>query len=125
MRTAIVKRFPGCFIPSIPDKAISLTDPQIVNKRRRFLNDFIRKVSKLPHIYNSEEFQALLRSESKDLSSSFDKWPNPSSNEIINKYKDHFSDLAGVLLFLLRKSSQQMLEPTSMTLPNFLDKLKN
>ena len=62
MRLAIVKRFPGCFIPSIPDKSISLVDPYIVTKRQRYLNDFIKKISKLPHLYNSEEFQVLLRS---------------------------------------------------------------
>jgi sorting nexin-1/2 len=54
MRVALVKRFPGCFIPSIPDKAISIVDPEIVNKRQRYLNDFVRKVTKLPHLYNSE-----------------------------------------------------------------------
>ena len=26
MRMALLKRFPGCFVPSIPDKAISLVD---------------------------------------------------------------------------------------------------
>jgi hypothetical protein len=103
MRTAIVRRFPGCFVPSIPDKAISLVDAEIANKRQRFLNDFVRKITKLPHLYSSEEFQALLRSESKDLSSTFEKWPNPTSTEIINKYKDHFNDLAGVPLPRLRK----------------------
>ena len=67
----MVKRFPGCFIPSIPEKAISIVDDQILFKRQRFLNDFVRKMSKLPHLYYSEEFQALLRSQEKDLSSTF------------------------------------------------------
>lgn len=53
MRVALGKRFPGCFIPSIPDKSISLIDDQITNKRRRYLNDFVRKITKMPHIYNS------------------------------------------------------------------------
>lgn len=71
MRVALVKRFPGCFIPSIPDKAISIVDDQIANKRQRYLRDFIRKMTNLPHLYHSEEFQALLRSKEKDLSSTF------------------------------------------------------
>lgn len=87
MRVALVKRFPGCFIPSIPDKAISIVDDQIVNKRQRYLRDFIRKMTNLPHLYQSEEFQALLRSKEKDLSSTFEKWPNPTSADIINKYR--------------------------------------
>lgn len=103
MRVALVKRFPGCFIPSIPEKAISIVDDQIINKRQRYLSYFIRKMSKLSHLYNSEEFQALLRSEEKDLSSTFEKWPNPTPTEIINKYKAHFGDLAGVPHVLARK----------------------
>lgn len=62
MRVALVKRFPGCFIPSIPEKAISLIDDEVANKRMRYLDDFLKRVAKLTHLYNSEEFQALLRS---------------------------------------------------------------
>jgi hypothetical protein len=96
MRLALVKRFPGCFIPSIPEKSISIIDDQIVNKRQRYLNDFVRRMAKLPHLYNSEEFQALLRSAEKDLSGTFEKWPNPTTTDIINKYKEKFSHLSGV-----------------------------
>jgi sorting nexin-1/2 len=102
MRAALTKRFPGCFIPSIPVKSISIVDDEIANKRQRYLNDFVRKMSKLPHLYNSEEFQALLRSTEKDLSATFEKWPNPTTNDIINKYKDNFSHLSGVYHLLCR-----------------------
>jgi sorting nexin-1/2/sorting nexin-4 len=71
MRVALVKRFPGCFVPSIPDKSISIVDDLVASKRQRYLKDFVRKVTRLPHLYNSEEFQALLRSKEKDLSSTF------------------------------------------------------
>ncbi len=54
MRLVLVKRFPGCFIPSIPDKTISIVDDQIAYKRQRYLNDFVRKMTKLPHLYNSQ-----------------------------------------------------------------------
>lgn len=62
MRLALVKRFPGCFIPSIPEKSISLIDDEVANKRMRYLDDFLKRVARLTHLYNSEEFQALLRS---------------------------------------------------------------
>jgi sorting nexin-1/2/sorting nexin-4 len=54
MRVALVKRFPGCFIPSIPEKSISLIDDEIVNKRQRYLNEFLRRMGRLPHLYLSE-----------------------------------------------------------------------
>jgi sorting nexin-1/2/sorting nexin-4 len=79
MRVAITKRFPGCFVPSIPDKTLTLKDDELVRKRQRYLNDFVRKMTKLPHLYGSEEFQALLRSTEKDLSATFEKWPNPTT----------------------------------------------
>lgn len=110
MRVALVKRFPGCFIPSIPDKAISIIDQQIVNKRQRYLNDFIRKMTRLPHLYGSEEFQALLRSQEKDLSTTFQKWPNPTTTDIINRYKEYFSDLAGVTLWIVLEINHKLTE---------------
>lgn len=69
----------------------------------RYLDDFLRRIVKLPHLYNSEEFQALLRSTEKDLSGTFEKWPNPTSIDIINKYKESFKFLSGVILYLRRK----------------------
>ena len=53
MRVALLKRFPGCFIPSIPVKEISIVDDEITNKRQRYLNDFVRKMTKLSHLYSS------------------------------------------------------------------------
>jgi sorting nexin-1/2/sorting nexin-4 len=62
LRVAMVKRFPGCFVPSIPDKTITMNDEELIRKRRRYLGDFLRQMCRLPHLYWSEEFQALLRS---------------------------------------------------------------
>ena len=63
MRLAMTKRWPGCFIPSIPNKNfLKKNDVDYIVKRERFLNDFIKKMAHLPHLYYSEEFQALIRS---------------------------------------------------------------
>lgn len=63
MRSAIVNRWPGCFVPSIPAKnALAKNDPSIIKKRTRYLNDFVKKIATLPHLYYGEEFQTLLRS---------------------------------------------------------------
>ncbi len=60
----MVARWPGCFVPSIPAKnALSKNDTAIIKKRTRYLNDFVKKIAKLPHLYFGEEFQTLLRSE--------------------------------------------------------------
>jgi hypothetical protein len=58
------QRWPGCYIPAVPDK----NDEQIVLNRERFLNDFVKKMAKLPNLYYAEEFQTLIRSKDLDIS---------------------------------------------------------
>ena len=54
MRVAMVTRWPGCFVPSIPAKnALNKNDVSIIKKRTRYLNDFVKKMAKLPHLYYS------------------------------------------------------------------------
>jgi hypothetical protein len=63
------QRWPGCFIPAVPDKnALGKNDEQIILNRERFLNDFVRKIAKLPYLYYGEEFQTLVRSKEVDIS---------------------------------------------------------
>ena len=50
-------------------------------------------MTKLPHLYMSEEFQTFLRSKESDVSSTYANWPNPSYASIINKYRDSFHNL--------------------------------
>ncbi len=48
----MVARWPGCFVPSIPAKnAFQKNDSSIIAKRTRYLNSFVKKMAKLPHIY--------------------------------------------------------------------------
>lgn len=55
MRTALCKRWPGCFIPSIPEKNfMGKNDKEEIVKRERYLTDFLYKLTKLPHLYLSE-----------------------------------------------------------------------
>lgn len=97
MRGVMVKAWPGCLIPSIPSKNPLLkNEEEMSRKRERYLDDFVRKMALRPHLYYSEEFQAFLRSEEKNLSDTFEKWPQPTADSIINRYKDIFSVLAGV-----------------------------
>jgi hypothetical protein len=48
----MVQRWPGCFVPSIPAKnAILKNDTDIVVRRKRYLNEFVKKIARLPHLY--------------------------------------------------------------------------
>jgi len=55
MRVALVSRWPGCFVPSVPAKnALQKNDSSIIQRRMRYLNDFVKKIAKLPHLYYGE-----------------------------------------------------------------------
>lgn len=57
-------------------------------------------MTKLPYLYNSEEFQTFLRSKEVDTSSIYSSWSAPTNEAIINKYRDCFNDLAGVYVYI-------------------------
>lgn len=54
-------------------------DKEEVIKRERYLNDFLYKMSKLPHLYYAEEFQTFVKSNEADVSKVYDTWPTPSA----------------------------------------------
>lgn len=103
LREAMKQRWPGCFIPAVPDKNVMKNDETLVLTRERLLNDFVKKMAKLPNLYYGEEFQALIRSKDMDISvvrlslmQMFGKWPKPKYEDIIVKYQSCFRELEGV-----------------------------
>jgi hypothetical protein len=96
LRRILQGAWPGCYIPALPDKdPINKNDDEVIKKRQRMLGEFLRKLASLPHIFYSQEVQTLLRSKETDLTAILDKWPRPTSEDIINKYRDCFKELAG------------------------------
>jgi hypothetical protein len=52
LRSQMVERWPGCYIPAIPSKQfLGKTDTQTTLNRIRFLNEFLKKISTLNHLY--------------------------------------------------------------------------
>jgi hypothetical protein len=49
LREAMKQRWPGCYIPAVPDKNVNKNDEQIILNRERFLNDFVKKMANLPN----------------------------------------------------------------------------
>ena len=56
------ERWPGCFVPVLPDKAMIKNSLQVVQERERLLTNFVKCVASSRHLYYSEEFQLFLRS---------------------------------------------------------------
>lgn len=55
LRDVIIERWPGVYVPPIPaKKLIGKTETQTTLNRIRFLNEFLKKVASLPHLYYGE-----------------------------------------------------------------------
>lgn len=64
LRSKLVQNWPGYFIPPLPEKKnTGNTDPEFVQHRTYALNYFIKRCSKLPHLFRSTEMQVFLRSQ--------------------------------------------------------------
>lgn len=62
LHQVLEERWPGCFIPCIPEKQI-LGDKEdgFIEERRSLLNRFVYECSKFPFIIESKEFRIFAR----------------------------------------------------------------
>lgn len=96
VRTILVNRWPGCYIPPIPPKkTVGNKESTFIEDRRRFLDKFCKQVADIPYLYYSEEFQIFLRSNNPDIEKALNTLAKPSSEDIISKYSVTFSQLSG------------------------------
>ena len=63
LRKVMVKRWPGVYVPPIPEKkAVGNMDAKFIEERRSKLENFCLKVAALPHLFYSDEFHLFIRS---------------------------------------------------------------
>lgn len=56
LREALVRKWPGCYIPPIPEKQLAGgNDMEIVQQRKRLLNIFLQILTHMPYIFNSDD----------------------------------------------------------------------
>jgi hypothetical protein len=101
LRRALYERWPGCYIPSIPEKVTvninvdkmtmqSNKDAAFVEERRSLLERFIREISMFDFLIESKEFQIFARGQG-EVTDQLEKLPKQSPTEILEKYKLNFS----------------------------------
>ena len=67
LRSTLVEWWPGFYIPKIPSKQKIVnfiqgnTDPAFIEKRKKLLESFLKKISNLEYIYKSKQFQLFIR----------------------------------------------------------------
>jgi sorting nexin-1/2 len=58
----LLKKWPGCYIPAIPEKkVVGNSDTTFIENRRHGLESFCQEISYLPHLWYSDEFEIFLR----------------------------------------------------------------
>lgn len=97
LRNSLINRWPGTFVPAIPSKkAVGNKDDKYIEHRRHFLQRFLRKLGKIPHLLNSDEFKLFARP-SGEIEKMLAMMPKPTPESIVQKYKlnlhvDEFPD---------------------------------
>ena len=92
LRRKFVERWPGVFIPNIPHKkTVGSTDKGIVDLRIEQINRFLKKLSSIDYLYNSDEMELFLQN-SDNIPKTLDNIKEDSYQEILKKYSQVFTD---------------------------------
>ena len=92
LRKKLVERWPGVFIPNIPHKkTVGSTDKGIVDLRIEQINRFLKKLSSIDYLYNSDEMELFLQN-SDNIPKTLDNIKEDSYQEILKKYSQVFTD---------------------------------
>ena len=92
LRRKLVDRWPGVFIPNIPHKkTVGNKDKEIVGMRIEMINRFLKKLSKIDYLFNSDEMELFLQN-SSNVPKTLDSIKEDSYEELLKKYASVFTD---------------------------------
>jgi len=95
IRSLLVIRWPGCYIPPLPPKSVTNMDVKFIEERRRQLQTFCKKIGDLSYLHYSEEYQIFIRTGNPDLEKTFAPMQKVAYDDLITKYSTTFSHLSG------------------------------
>ena len=92
LRRKLIERWPGVFIPNIPHKkTMGSTDKEIVDLRVEIINRFLKKLSKIDYLFNSDEMELFLQN-SNNIPKTLENIKSDSYQELLKKYSSVFTD---------------------------------
>ena len=92
LRKKLVERWPGIFIPNIPHKKkVGYKSKRIIGLRLEMINRFLKKLSKIEYLFNSEEMDLFLQN-SSSVSKTLDGLKVESYEDLLKKYTSAISD---------------------------------
>ena len=92
LRRKFLERWPGVFIPNIPHKkTVGSTDKEIVDLRIELINRFLKKLSHIDYLFNSDEMELFLQN-SNNVPKTLENIKHDSYQELLKKYSGVFTD---------------------------------
>ena len=92
LRRKFIERWPGVFIPNIPHKkTVGNKDKEIVGMRIEMINRFLKKLSKIDYLFNSDEMELFLQN-SSNVPKTLDSIKEDTYEELLKKYASIFTD---------------------------------
>ena len=92
LRKKFVERWPGVFIPNIPHKkTVGATDKDIVDLRIEMINRFLKKISNIDYLFNSDEMELFIQN-STNVAKTLDNIKEDSYQDLLKKYSGTFTD---------------------------------
>lgn len=91
LRKKLVERWPGIFVPNIPEKKIGQKGKRITNMRVELINRFLKKLCKIDYLYNSEEMEYFLQNTSS-VCKTLDGLKLENYEDLLRKYSEVFTE---------------------------------
>lgn len=83
-------RWPGCYIPAIPEKhLVNSNDSQFIEDRRQLLERFMKEIAKFDYIVFSKEFKVFVRG-TGEIDKVLNALPKQTPLQILEKYRLNF-----------------------------------
>lgn len=83
-------RWPGCYVPAIPEKKmINNSDTQFIEDRRQLLERFVKEIAKFDYIVFSKEFKVFVRG-TGEIDKVLQSLPKQTPLQVLEKYRLNF-----------------------------------
>jgi len=93
IRSLLVQRWPGCYVPAIPPKRmLTKTTADFLEQRRKQYEMFCQKMSEIPYLHYSAEYQLFLKSTSENITFELNRFPKTDYVEIMSRLDLTFTD---------------------------------
>ena len=92
LRKKLMERWPGVFIPNIPHKKkVGNKEKRTVGLRVELINRFLKKLSKIEYLFNSEEMELFLQN-SSSVSKTLEGIKLEKYEDLLKRYSQAFQD---------------------------------